>query len=242
MPSSTLYVDSRHRTRDSTPSTAKFNLIRPISNVHTCRVTSLQFVNTFENLSVDNNELLTSSGVVTLSPDYYSGTNFVLALDAGLVVAFGAGNYVTFNSIYNQLDWTLGANTLDATSASSNMASLLGLDNNSPALTGSFSSTLHIARPSYLAWSCNQLQPASDRSYHASDTESKDNLQPFLTIPVTSSYLSAQTHMPANPATITLDRGGAGVSISRLNFTVSDAASGRVLSELADWAAVVEFD
>ena len=235
----TLYIDSRYRTRGSTRSSPSFNLIRPVPNVRTARVRSLQFVNTFHNLTVDNNTLLTSSGTVSVTEGFYSGINYVLALHASLVVAFGAGSYVTFNSIYNTLDWTLGANTIDGTSASS-MASLLGLNNNDPALTGSFSSTLHIARPMYLAWSCAQLQPAGDRNYHVG--ESKESLQPCMTIPVTSGYLEAQTYQPSTPPTIILDRGGPGVTLSRLDFTIRDASTGTEVRELADWSCLVEFD
>jgi hypothetical protein len=231
-----LHVDSRHRRPGTSHYNADFNLVRPLRGVRRARVKSVQFVNTFFNITSQNNTLSTSAGSVMVLPvGYLPANDFVTALNAALVVAFGTGSYATLDAVTNEIDWILGINTVDG---SSPMADLLGLNNNNAALTGSFSSTLHLARPQYLSWSCSQLQ--STGSVHTG-VNPQDGLQPFAVIPVTSAYLSAQTYEPTVERELVLDSGRNGRTISQLSFRIQDPSSGRDITELSSWAAVIEF-
>ena len=229
-----LHIDSRHRRQGTSHYNAEFNLTRPLRGVRRARVKSIQFVNTFFNITAENNNLSTSGGVVTIAVKYYTGTEYVNALNSALVAAFGSGTYATLDSMTNEVDWTLGSNTV---SGKSTMAEMLGLQNDVSALTGSFSTTLHLARPQYLSWSCSQIQ--STGSVHTGDA--KDGLQPVAIVPVCAAFLSAQTYAPTVERELVLDSGKNGRTISQLTFRVQDPSSGRDITELSSWAAVIEF-
>ena len=229
-----LHIDSRHRRHDSYVAQASFDLIRPVRNVRKAIVQSIQFVNNLHNITTDNNTLQTSSGTVIIAPLYYNGVNFVLQLNTQLVSVFGAGTYVTFNSLTNEIDWTLGVNTIDGVTSA--MKDVLGLSWDA-ALTGSFTTMLSLALPQYISFSCSQLR--SSQNIYVGDSEAKDSQQPFVVLPISSGYLEAQTWVPTYPVEILLSSGQNGTTISKLDFTITDPGSGRVINEMTSWAMVL---
>jgi hypothetical protein len=236
-----LHIDSRHRRRTTSPHNAIFDLSRPMQRIKTARLKSLVFVNSIDNISEGwNDTLLTSGGPVVLAPYFYTATELVEVLNANLslTASYGAGTWVSLDPNNNRLNWTLGTNTI---SGYSSMGELLGLPNANAALTGSFTTTLHLARPLYVSWSCNELRGGAG-NIHAGHTDPKDSLQPLCVIPVTSGYLEQQVYEPTVERALVLDSSRNGATLSSLNFRVVDPANGRDLTELASWGAVFELN
>jgi hypothetical protein len=232
-----MLLDSRSRTVGSTPSRAHFNIIKSLRGVKKARVKSVMFVNTFDNITPDNNELKTSSGTASIPAGYYSGTQFLIELQTALESVFGVGGapYVTFDSINNNLIWTLGANEI---SGSSSLSTVLGLNETQQMYTGSFTTRLFLALPTYVSFTIPQL--SSVRTVHAG-YDSKENFQPFCTVPVTSSYLGLDTYQQDYERVIELTSNNNGTSISAMDVIVQDAYTGREITEITNWSMLLEF-
>ena len=229
-----LHIDSRFRTNNSSISNSTFNLTRPIRGVTRARVRSVSFFNTFNNISADDNELVTSSGTVTIVPAFYTAPTFVAVLDAQLAAAFGAGPYVSFDASTNTLNWTLGANTVDG--ISSTMAETLGLPENAT-ITGTFTSPLHLAFPSYLSLASPSFT-SHEQNVHAGRPQQHIQVQPFATIPISSGYLGQQVHDPALPEQWM----NVSNSLSTINIRLFDPSSGREYTEASHWSMLIEFE
>jgi len=198
-------------------------------------VRSVSFFNTFNNVSVDDNQLVTSSGTVTISPAFYVASTLVAVLDAQLVAVFGgAGPYVVFDASTNTLNWTLGANAIDGVSSS--MAETLGLDENAT-ITDTFTSPLHLAFPSYLSLASPSFT-SHEQNVHAGRPQQHIMVQPFCTIPISSGYLGQQVHDPA------LAEQWMNVSntLSTIHIRLFDPSSGREYEEASHWSALIEFE
>ena len=230
-----LHIDSRFRTNNSSISNATFNLTRPLRGVTRARVRSVSFFNTFNNVSVDDNELMTSGGTVTIAPAFYEASTLVAVLDAQLLAVFGgAGPYVAFDTATNTLNWTLGANTVDG--VGSTMAETLGLPENAT-LTGTFTSPLHLAFPSYLSMASPSFT-SHEQNFHAGRPQQHIQIQPFCTIPISSGYLGQQVHDPA----LAEPWMNVSNSLSTIAIRLFDPASGREYDEASHWSMLIEFE
>jgi len=195
----------------------------------------VSFFNTFNNISADDNELVTSSGTVTIVPAFYIASTLVAVLDARLVAAFGGvGPYVSFDAATNTLNWSLGANTIDGVSSS--MAETLGLDENAT-ITGTFTSPLHLAFPSYLSMASPSFT-SHEQNIHAGRPQQHIQVQPFTTIPISSGYLGQQVHDPALPESWM----NVSNTLSTINIRLFDPSSGREYEEASHWSMLIEFE
>ena len=230
-----LHIDSRFRTNQSSISNSTFNLTRPIRGVTRARVRSVSFFNTFNNVSADDNQLVTSSGAITIVPAFYVASTLVAVLDAQLAAAFGgAGPYVAFDASNNTLNWTLGTNTVDGVGSS--MAETLGLDENAT-ITGTFQSPLHLAFPSYLSMASPSFT-SHEQNVHAGRPQQHIQVQPFVTIPISSGYLGQKVHDPALPEPWM----NVSNTLSTINIRLFDPSSGREYEEASHWSGLIEFE
>ena len=199
------------------------------------RVRSASFFNTFHNISEDSNVLLTSSGSITVPPAFYTAPTFVALLNAQLVGLFGgAGPYVAFDAGTNTVNFVLGANSIDGINSS--MAETLGLDQN-VTLTGIFSTFLHLAFPSYVCFS-SPLLTTHGEHIHAGKQPSHIQIQPFLTVPVSSGYLDQQVFDPVlAEGWIPLHNSG-----THIDIRVFDPSSGREYTEATHWSLLIEIE
>jgi hypothetical protein len=230
-----LHIDSRHRSQNSPISNATFKLVRPLQGMTRARVKSASFFNTFHNISDGSNVLITSSGSITVPPAFYTATTFVALLDAQLVGLFGgAGPYVAFDPGTNTVNFILGANSIDGMNSS--MAEILGLDQNAT-LTGIFSTFLHLAFPLYVCFS-SPLLTTHGEHIHAGKDPSHIQIQPFLTIPVSSGYLDQQVFDPVLPEHwVPLHNSG-----THIDIRVFDPSSGREYTESTHWSLLIEIE
>jgi len=194
----------------------------------------VSFFNTFNNISADDNELVTSSGAITIAPAFYEASTLVAVLDAQLALAFGAGPYVSFDASTNSLNWTLGANTIDG--ISSTMAETLGLPEHAN-ITGTFTSPLHLAFPSYLSLASPSFT-SHEQNVHAGRPQTHIQIQPFVTIPISSGYLGQQVHDPALPEPWM----NVSNTLSTINIRLFDPASGREYEEASHWSMLIDFE
>ena len=241
-----LHIDSRFRTPSSTStvSNASFTLTRPAQNVHRARVRSVSFFNNFNNINVDNDTLATSSGYIVLPHAFYTASELESALEQQLSTLFATpytpGTYVTLNTSNNTLDWTLGVNTIDGVSSS--LAQTLGLPR-SAVLIGTFTTPLHLAFPAYISLSSPQFITA-ESNVHAGRASTHIQVQPFVSIPISSGYLSQQVHEPnlSEPwITFTSPR-KQGITLSHIDVRLVDPSSGRELTEATHWSTLIEFE
>jgi hypothetical protein len=224
-----LYLDSRNRTPSSTPSRARFNLSRPLKGVTRYQIKSISLVNTFHNITSDNNTVTTSGGSFSLDQGFYSAAQLIDVLDASLVQIYGASEIVTLNSD-NTLNWSLGTNSI--ITSGSTMSHVLGLDPNQ-AYTGSFTSQLFLALPQYISVSCPQLSPINSMNLHTGE-------ESIAVFPITAGYLESMNVFPEQ--TIILDSSRAGLNVATLDIAFNDPYSGRELRESAVWSMVIEFN
>jgi len=193
-------------------------------------VKSISFANTFHNISSQNNRLSTSSGDVIMPPGHYTGAVFVATLDALLNGVFGAGNYATFVSTTNEIEWTLGTNTI----YQSEMSNVLGV--NETSLTGNnIKSTLYLATPSHVSIMCKQL---SNDSHYFVDSK-HESFSPLITVPIVQSYLSVETTSYDNGIENWIEYGSQ-ISLSKLQFKLCDPFSKREMKEASHWSCVLQ--
>ena len=230
-----LHIDSRHRSPNSSISNATFKLTRPLQGMTRARVRSASLFSNFHNVSEDNNVLITSSGSITMPPAFYTASTFVALLDAQLIAVFGGtGPYVGFDQSSNTLNFILGANSIDG--VGSNMAETLGLSENATN-TGIFSTFLHLAFPSYVCFS-SPLLTAHGEHIHAGRQPSHSQIQPFLTVPISSGFLDQQVHDPAlSELWQPLHNSG-----SHIDIRVYDPSSGREYTEATHWSLLIEIE
>jgi hypothetical protein len=225
-----LYLDSRNRTPSSTPSRARFNLSRPLKGVTRYQIKSISLVNTYHNITSDNNTVTTSGGSFSLDRGFYSAAQLIDVLDASLVQIYGASEIVTLNSD-NTLNWSLGTNSI--ITSGSTMSHVLGLDPNQASYTGSFTSQLFLALPQYISVSCPQLSPINSMNLHTGE-------ESIAVFPITAGYLESMNVFPEQ--TIILDSSRAGLNVATLDIAFNDPYSGRELRESAVWSMVIEFN
>ena len=225
-----LYIDSRSRNVGSSISSSLFLLQSKITKIKRLRVKSISFANTFHNISSQNNRLSTSSGDVIMPPGHYTGAVFVATLDALLNGVFGAGNYATFVSTTNEIEWTLGTNTI----YQSEMSNVLGV--NETSLTGNnIKSTLYLATPSHVSIMCKQLS----NDQHIFTSQNHENFNPLISIPIETPYLSVETTSYDNGPLNWIEYGSQ-ISISKLTFKLCDSFSKRELKEASHWSLILE--
>jgi hypothetical protein len=227
-----LYLDCRNRTENSTPSRARFNLSRPLKGVTRYQIKSISLVNTYHNITSDNNTVTTSGGSFSLDQGFYSAVQLIDVLDASLGQIYGASapGFVTLNSD-NTLNWSLGTNSI--ITSGSTMSHVLGLDPNQASYTGSFTSQLFLALPQYISVSCPQLSPINSMNLHTGE-------ESIAVFPITAGYLESMNVFPEQ--TIMLNSSRAGLNVATLDIAFNDPYSGRELRESAVWSMVIEFN
>ena len=232
-----LHLDSRSRLPLSTVSNASFLLPRPLSKVRKLKVKSVQFINTFNNISTNNNRISTNLGEITIPPKYYTAQILVLDEINNQLQLLECGS-VSLDDRTNKLSWNLNTLVVINTNLST-MNDILGLRHNT-LYTSSFETQLFLATPQYISFSCDRLI-GSDLSNIFPESKDEFGFQPFITIPVSSGYLQSQTHEPLYERTITLDSGRNGIDIPMLTIKVYDNHTRREINEITHWAMTLEF-
>lgn len=234
---STLFIDTRHRRPGSPIHDAVYDLIAPLPSARAFRLKSLQIANTFQNVTSLNNTLAVTGGVVTVPPAFYTGSDLVTQIESQLQTLWGpyGSGYVTLDVTTNTLSWNTQGNTVDATA--SGLTQVLGLDPTQPAYTGVFTSQLYLALPQYVSFASPQLRASDIQSIHASSTLARRELQPFLTVPVSSAFGEVSTYQPQYERAQRLG----GATLSQIRIRAIDPSSGRSLTELTHYAMVLEF-
>ena len=229
-----LHLDSRKRQHNSTVSNAQFSLPRPIQRATRCRVKSVQFINTFHNITTHNNIISTNSGDIVLETKSWPADELVSEINLQLI-----SGTVTIDEKTNILTWSIGSLIIDASSSS--MADILGLTP-SGLYTGNFQSRLFLAMPQYIAFSCDKFI-GSNVSNVFPDQKDEYNFQPFIIIPVKSAFLEAQTYESNNnnDDIITLDTSRTGIDIQQLSVRILDPFTQRELNEITHWSMVIQF-
>ena len=230
-----LHIDSRYRTRSSSASHADFNMIR-VPRMSRFRVKSFNFYNTLHNISDHNNTLVTSRGTITIPPGFYDVTSFMVLLDVQLMNVFGnVGPHIELDRTTNTLTWSLGTESIDG--AASTISDVLNLDKNSAALSGDFTSILHLSVPANISLSSPQLNVGEHNFHAGQDASTHTSIQPFLTAPISVPYLIQQVYDQTEPYVIF----DAPLNISRLTIKVFNPATGNEYHNLTHWNLILEF-
>jgi hypothetical protein len=221
-----ILLDSRTRQTGTTVSSPTFNLTKPISNVTTARVRSVQFTNNLFNIDGNHNKIgLVNLQGLEISPGFYSPSQLIQQINES-----GIGISLTYVSENNTLLWDTGNGVVDVTQSS--MAQTLGLQQGST-YTGTFTTTLFLASPMNVDFVCDQL---GNSTYSYSGRVRESNIQPLISCPVVVGYGNMNVFIP--PVLSTLDIGG--TSLSQLNFKIVDSLDGRELKELGHWSMQIE--
>ena len=240
MPPTTLYIDSRHR-RPGTPihdAQWQYDLIRPIQNARSFRLKSIQLANTLHNITPLNNTLSVNGGTVEIAPAFWTASQLVLEINDQLGVLWGpyggGGEYLVLDFATNRLTWTISTNTIDVSNSS--MAAVLGLPASTPPLTGAFTSQIFLAVPQYISFTSPDLRSSDHQAIHASSTNARRELQPFLTVPIGVGYGEIGTYAPDYER---IQRLG-GKTLSQIRIKAVDPSTARKLEELTHYAMLIE--
>ena len=225
-----LLLDSRQRAHGSV-SNATFLLPRPVTRASRFRVKSLQFVNTFNNITSENNIISTNSGDIIIEPGNYTADELVNEINTQLIIG-----QVTLDHRTNKLSWDIGSAIIDT--SLSTMSDVLGFDTN-VTYTQQFQTRLFLALPQMLSFVCDRFAGSDTTTIIPENRENVFN--PFITLPVSTAYLEQQTYTNCNDHVINLDRGGNGVDIPTLTIRAVDAYTRRQITELTHWAMLLEF-
>lgn len=225
MPTYHLYLDSRERIAGP-PCQPSFVLSNSIIGVKSVEVRSFHFANTLFNVDNHNNILETSDGVITMPPGFYSATDFVSALDTLLQLHSSfVQAHVTLAQATNQLQWTLPP-----------MFSILGgsmID--IVGYYGASTTQLVLAGPHAIQVQCQELQTHA-RNVTARRTGSGDGtLNPLFMAPVSVGFGAMENYDPSYRMAHQYSHG----ILNRLNFSLSDARTGRLLTELTTWSIII---
>ena len=226
-----LLLDSRQRSHGSVHN-ATFLLPRPITRESRFRVKSLQFVNTFNNITNENNIISTNSGDIVIPEGNYTADELVNEINTQLIIG-----QVTLDHRTNILSWDINSGIIDT--SLSTVSDILGFDRN-VTYTQQFQTRLFLALPQMLSFICDRF--GSDRSTIIPESRDQYRFNPFITLAVSSAYLEQQTYTnERNEHVINLDRGGNGVDIPTLTITAVDPYTRRQITELTHWAMLLEF-
>ena len=237
-----LHLDSRARRVDSSVYNAVFQLPRPILNARKIRLKSLQFTNTYHNITSDNNVLVTSSGSITIQPAYWNAQELINEINTQLTALWGGSGdpYIELVNATNSLIWTLPLDGPSIDCDASSIRHVLGLPHGTMQATeitqNTFTTQLYLALPQYISFSSPQLSGNVDNIF----ADQKESYQPFITIPVSVGYLSTQTYQPQYEQRITIDSTKHGITLSSIHVNITDPFTRREIQELTHWAMVIE--
>ena len=178
-----------------------------------------------------------SGATVALAPAFWTASPLVLEINTQLGVLWGpyggGGDYLSVYFATNRLTWTISTNTIDADASS--MAEVLGLSA-IPPLTGTFYSQIFLAVPQYISFTSPDLRSSDHQAVHASSTDARRELQPFLTVPIGVGYGEIGTYAPDYERRQVLG----GKTLSQVRIKAVDPSTGRKLEELTHYAMLIE--
>ena len=153
---------------------------------------------------------------------------YTVRYDKEKVKIGGTSGYVSVNCIESVRHNSVNGN--------SSMAETLGLGENGT-ITGIFSTFLHLAFPSYVCFS-SPLLTAHGEHIHAGKQPSHIQIQPFLTVPISSGFLDQQVFDPVlAEGWLPLHNSG-----SHIDIRVFDPSSGREYTEATHWSLLIEIE
>ena len=224
-----LLIDSRHREVNTPIYAPTFRLSQPIHGVKHVKVKWTSYGNLTHNIRSSNNTFTISqdSGTtyldVSIPTGFYTPTDLVDAINTASPIPTDIVSFVEAN---NTLSWSLPTGVV-LNGMPSSMYNILGISQTSTYIN-SFSSTLYLALPNAISFSCPQLQSHSS----IISTSGQPDNGAIFTVPITVGYGQTGHYEESDQNFINLN----GVNLSQLSFSLKDIGTGEVLKESAHWA------
>ena len=223
-----LLIDSRHRDVNTPIYAPSFRISQPIHGVKHVKVKWVQYGNLTHNIRSSNNTFSISqdNGTtyldVSIPVGFYTAADLVDAINTASPIPTDIVSFVEAN---NTLNWSLPTGVV-LNGMPSTMYNVLGISKIQTYI-GTFSSTLYLALPNAISFSCQQLQSHSS----IISTSGQPDNGAFFTVPITVGYGQTGHYEASDQGFIHLN----GVNLSQLSFSLKDLGTGEPLKEASHW-------